>query len=112
MKTVFISSIQRDFDEVREGARKAVESLGMHAVMAETMGASPESPQRTLLDEVRELTYAIYSGSPMIVRRLLEAGADPHQVDGEGKTLHPHVNASGSGGLAKLLWPRDEARGT
>lgn len=54
MKTVFISSIQRDFGEVREAARKAVESLGMHPVMAETTGASPESPRRALLDEVRD----------------------------------------------------------
>ncbi|PZS35561.1 MAG: hypothetical protein DLM61_01710 [Pseudonocardiales bacterium] len=54
MKTVFISSIQRDFGEVREAARKAVESLGMHPVMAEATGASPESPRRALLDEVRD----------------------------------------------------------
>jgi uncharacterized protein DUF4062 len=54
MKTVFISSIQRDFSDVREAARKAVESLGMHALMAETTGASTESPRRALLDQVRD----------------------------------------------------------
>lgn len=54
MKTVFISSIQRGFSDVREAARKAVESLGMHAIMAETTGASAESPRRALLDQVRE----------------------------------------------------------
>lgn len=53
MKTVFISSVQRDFDDVRAAARKAVESLGMHALMAETTGASAESPRRALLDQVR-----------------------------------------------------------
>lgn len=54
MKTVFVSSIQRDFGDVREAARRAVESLGMHALMAETTGASEESPRRDLLDRVRD----------------------------------------------------------
>jgi hypothetical protein len=54
LKTVFISSIQRDFGNVREAVRKAVESLGMHALMAETTGASAESPRRALLDQVRD----------------------------------------------------------
>lgn len=54
MTTVFISSTQRDFEDVRAAARAAVESLGMHAVMAETMGASPDSPRRALLDQLRE----------------------------------------------------------
>ncbi len=54
MKTVFISSIQRNFGAVREAARKAVESLGMHTLIAETTGASAESPRRALLDQVRD----------------------------------------------------------
>lgn len=54
MKTVFISSIQRDFGDVREEAAKGVLSLRMHPVMAETAGASSASPQRALLDEVRD----------------------------------------------------------
>jgi hypothetical protein len=54
VKTVFISSIQRDFGDVREAARKAVESLGMHALMAETVGASAKSPRRALLEQVRD----------------------------------------------------------
>ncbi len=54
MKTVFVSSIQRDFADVREAALKAVESLGMHPLMAETTGASPDSPRRALLDLVRD----------------------------------------------------------
>jgi hypothetical protein len=51
---VFISSSQRDFASVREAARQAVESLGMHALMAETIGARTESPRRALLDQVRD----------------------------------------------------------
>jgi hypothetical protein len=54
VKSVFISSIQRDFGDVREAARKAVESLGMHPLMAETTGASEHSPRRALLDQVRD----------------------------------------------------------
>ena len=53
MKTVFISSIQRGYEDVRAAARAGVESLGMHAVMAETTGASPDAPRRALLDDVR-----------------------------------------------------------
>jgi hypothetical protein len=54
MKIVFISSIQRDFEDVRAVARAAVESLGMYPVMAETAGASARTPRRALLDQVRE----------------------------------------------------------
>jgi hypothetical protein len=54
MKKVFISSVQREFQEVRDAARAAVESLGMYPVMAETTGASADSPRRALLDLVRD----------------------------------------------------------
>jgi hypothetical protein len=54
METVFISSVQRDFGDVREAARRAVETVGMHPVMAETVGASAESARRALLDQVRD----------------------------------------------------------
>lgn len=54
MESVFISSVQRDYSDVRAAARRAVESLGMRALMAETAGASPSSPQRALLDLVAE----------------------------------------------------------
>jgi hypothetical protein len=50
--SVFISSIQRDFSDIRQSARRAVESVGMRPLMAETAGASPASPQRALLDLV------------------------------------------------------------
>ena len=49
---MFISSIQRDFADVRQAAGRAVESLGMRPLMAESAGASPASPQRALLDLV------------------------------------------------------------
>lgn len=50
---MFISSIQRGYESVRAAARAGVESLGMHAVMAEDAGASPDAPRRALLDDVR-----------------------------------------------------------
>lgn len=40
MQQVFVSSIQRDYSDVREAVRGAVESLGMRALMAESAGAS------------------------------------------------------------------------
>jgi len=54
MQTVFISSIQSGFEDVRAAARDGVESFGWRAVMAETVGATPASPQRGLLDRVAE----------------------------------------------------------
>jgi Domain of unknown function (DUF4062) len=52
MQTVFISSIQSGFDDVRAAARAGMESFGWRPVMAELAGASPASPQRALLDRV------------------------------------------------------------
>jgi hypothetical protein len=52
VQSVFISSIQRGYTDVRTGVRRAVESMGMRPLMAELAGASPASPQRALLDLV------------------------------------------------------------
>src|SRR4051812_19782868 len=49
---VFISSVSGGFEAVRQGARDAVESVGMRPVMAEMVGARPQSPQSALLGEV------------------------------------------------------------
>jgi hypothetical protein len=54
MLRIFISSVQRDYEDVRRAARAAVESLDMVPIMAETTGASPESPRRALLDRVAD----------------------------------------------------------
>lgn len=54
MDSVFVSSIQRNFEDVRSAAADAIDSYGLHPVTAETTGASPDSPQRALLDEVRD----------------------------------------------------------
>jgi hypothetical protein len=53
MKRVFVSSIQRDYTDVRAAARAAVESLGMLPVMAETTPAAAGSPRDTLLSLVQ-----------------------------------------------------------
>jgi hypothetical protein len=47
--TVFVSSIQEGFEDVRSAARDGIESLGLRAVMAETAGAAPTSPRNALL---------------------------------------------------------------
>lgn len=54
VQLVFISSIQRDYGDVREAVCRAVESVGMRPLMAELVGAHPESPQRALLDLVAD----------------------------------------------------------
>jgi hypothetical protein len=53
MKKVFISSVMRGFGDEREASRKAVESLRMTPVMAETFGAKPHSSQLACLEGVR-----------------------------------------------------------
>lgn len=52
--TVFISSVQHEYGAVRAAVRHAVEVLHMRPLMAELVGARPESPQRVLLDRVAE----------------------------------------------------------
>jgi hypothetical protein len=94
--SVFISSIQRDFGDVRQAVRRAAESLGLRALMAESAGASPSSPQRALLDLVHradsfllvlgpryskptedEFDEARRLGKPILVlRQSVEADAD------------------------------------
>lgn len=52
--SVFVSSVQRDYAAIRGAVRRAVEILHMRPLMAELVGARPESPQRALLDLVAE----------------------------------------------------------
>lgn len=51
---VFISSVQTGFQDVRTAVHEAVEAYGHRAVMAETVGAAPASPQRGLLNRVAD----------------------------------------------------------
>lgn len=50
--SVFIASSQTGFEDVRAAAREGVESLGLRALMAETVAASPEPPREALLQLV------------------------------------------------------------
>lgn len=52
--SVFVSSVQRDYAAVRRAVQRAIEVLHMRPLMAELVGARPESPQRALLDLVAE----------------------------------------------------------
>lgn len=54
MLAVFISSIQKEYEAIRAAVKRAVDVLHMRPVMAELVGARPESPRRALLDQVRE----------------------------------------------------------
>jgi len=51
--TAFISSVQRDFGDVREAAARAAEAFGFRVLMAERAAAGG-SPRGALLDLVRE----------------------------------------------------------
>ena len=48
-----MSSVIAGFEAVRQAAREAIESVGMRPVMAEIVGARPQSPRQALLAEVR-----------------------------------------------------------
>lgn len=50
--SVFISSVVRGFEEVRQQAAEGVERLGMHPVRSERLAASSDSPRRALLDQI------------------------------------------------------------
>src|SRR4051812_46466707 len=52
--TVFLSSVQRDYGAIRRAVQRAIEILHMRPLVAELVGARPESPQRALLDLVAE----------------------------------------------------------
>ena len=49
---VFISSVMRGFEDERAAARRAVESVGLRAVMAEIAPARPDASKHALLDLV------------------------------------------------------------
>lgn len=49
---VFISSVVRGFEQVRERAAEGVERVGMHPVRSERLSASSDSPKRALLDQI------------------------------------------------------------
>jgi hypothetical protein len=50
--SVFISSVIRGFETIRDRAALGVERVGMHPVRSERLGADPDSPRRALLNEV------------------------------------------------------------
>jgi Domain of unknown function (DUF4062) len=52
--SVFVSSVQSDYGAIRGAVRRAIEILHMRPLMAELVGARPESSQRALLDLVAE----------------------------------------------------------
>ncbi|HUP33507.1 MAG TPA: DUF4062 domain-containing protein [Gaiellaceae bacterium] len=52
--SVFVCSVQHGYSAIRGAVRRAIEILHMRPLMAELVGARPESPQRALLDHVAE----------------------------------------------------------
>jgi hypothetical protein len=53
VERIFVSSLFRgDMAAIRQGARSAVESLGMYPVMFETQPASDQNSRRALLDQI------------------------------------------------------------
>jgi len=57
--SVFISSVVRGFEQVRERAADGVERVGMHPVRSERLSASSDSPKRALLDQIGNADISI-----------------------------------------------------
>lgn len=51
---VFVSSVIKGFEEFRDAAASAIRTLGHVPVLAEELGASPDSPQQACLGGVRD----------------------------------------------------------
>ena len=51
MQEVFISSVVRDFEPYRAGARKTIASMGDKPIVCEDFGALPYSPERACITE-------------------------------------------------------------
>ena len=54
MSTVFISSVVNGFEEYRQAAREAVELMDHRAVMSESFGARPYSPEVACINEAEQ----------------------------------------------------------
>lgn len=54
MDKVFVSSVVNGFDAERLAVRQAIESVGMHPLMAETAAASPDPSKHALLPLVEQ----------------------------------------------------------
>jgi hypothetical protein len=53
MDTVFVSSVQSDFGDIREAVARAIEALGVRPLMVERAPAASRSPKGALLELVR-----------------------------------------------------------
>jgi hypothetical protein len=51
--TVFISSVQRDYGEIRQAVARAAQTLGMRPLVAEEARGAARSSKGALLDLVR-----------------------------------------------------------
>lgn len=52
--SVFLSSVIRGYEDVRDAAAAGVERVGMHPIRSERLAAEASSPRRALLDEVAD----------------------------------------------------------
>lgn len=77
VKRVFISSIQRDFDDVRQEVKAAVESMDLLPVMAEITPAAAGSSRDTILGQVRSSDVARSHRRKYIVRELWSSPRPP-----------------------------------
>lgn len=57
--SVFISSVIRGIEPIREAAAAAVRAMGMYPIVSEEAAATAASPRRALLDEVDNCDYYV-----------------------------------------------------
>jgi Domain of unknown function (DUF4062) len=80
VQTVLISSVQRDYQDVRQAAREGVETLDYRALMAETVGAAPASSREALLEYVERTDVFLLIVGPRYGERG-ESGYSPTEEE-------------------------------
>ena len=91
---VFISSVIRDFEEFRDAAEVAIETLNHVPVRAEHFEASPDSPQQACLERVRDSDVLIL---------ILGERYGPPQSNGVSAT-HEEYNEAARIGIPVLVF--------
>ena len=84
---VFISSLITGMEDYRVAAREAVQLLGHEPIMAEDLGARPQSPQIACLEGLRQSALVVL---------ILGAGYGAKQATGISATHEEYRDAKGS----------------
>ena len=86
---VFVSSVIDGYEEYREAAVSAVRTLRHDALRAEDYGASPNSPQQTCLQGVRDADVVVLLLGARYGFKQASGLSATHEEYREAKEQHP-----------------------